>query len=155
MKNSAFGIRLALVLAVLAFIWINSMLSGDISQYESDKVLEVVEPVVEPVQQQLEDMGYHVCKRNLVRKMAHFAEYTVLGAATLLLFTTPDGRSRYLMPMLLCFGAACVDEGIQIFAVNRGPQFKDVLLDFSGACCGILGMALVVLIVCALRRRRV
>ena len=147
MKPFVFFIKLLLVIFMLMFIWGNSFLSGEMSQRESDLVLEVVEPVVEPVQEQLYEMGYDISKELIVRKMAHFTEYFILGILMYLLFVRPDGRSRYFLPVLLCAAAAGVDEGIQIFAVDRGPMLRDVALDFFGSCVGILGAALIVLFI--------
>ena len=147
MKPIVFIIKLILVILMLAFIWGNSFLPGELSVQESEKVLELVEPVVEPVTEMLTTAGYDVDEHFVVRKMAHFTEYTVLGALMFLLFVKPDGRSRYLLPAGLCLAAAGVDEGIQILALDRGPALRDVLLDFCGSCIGILCAAFVILLI--------
>ena len=146
MKPIVFIIKLVLVILTLGFIWGNSLLSGELSAQESEKILELTEPVVEPVTETLVAAGYDVDEHYVVRKMAHFTEFAVLGAMMFLLFVKPDGRSRYLLPAGLCFAAACVDEGIQILAVERGPALRDVLLDFCGSCVGILCAAFVILL---------
>ena len=146
MKPYVFILNLILVVLMLGFIWGNSILSGSLSSRESERVLEIMEPVVEPVTEALNAVGYEVDEHFVVRKMAHFSEYAVLGVLMFLLFVKPDGRSRYLLPAGLCLAAAAVDEGIQIFAVERGPALRDVALDFCGSCVGILAAAFVVML---------
>ncbi len=147
MKPFIFFIKLTLVVLTLMFIWGNSMMPGELSSKESETMLEVLEPVVEPVVEELQERGYEVTEIFLVRKMAHFTEFMILGALMFLLFVKPDGRSRYILPSMLCLGAAMIDEGIQIFAMERGPALRDVGIDFCGSLIGILATALVVLIV--------
>ena len=147
MKTFVFVFKLVLVILMLAFIWCNSLLPGELSLKQSEGVLKLIEPLVNAVTRVLNAAGYDVDEHLVVRKMAHFAEFAVLGALMFLLFVKPDGRSRYLLPAGLCLAAAGVDEGIQIFAVERGPALRDVLLDFCGSSVGILAAAFVVLLV--------
>ena len=71
----------------------------------------------------------------LLRKLAHFTEFACLGALLAWLF----GMLR--KPLLLAlpggFLIACADETIQRFVPDRGPAFKDVLIDTSGVLVGI------------------
>ena len=152
MKSFIFAVKLLLVALTLSFIWGNSLRDAEASLQQSDRVLELVEPVVDVIQQDFSQMGYDVSKTIIVRKAAHFTEFALLGAVMFLLFVKPDGRSRYLPPALLCLASAFVDEGIQIFSVDRGPSLRDVGLDFSGACTGIVMCALVVLVLYSLGR---
>lgn len=58
---------------------------------------------------------------NIVRKLAHFTEYTGLGVLlTLNLLRYPyfQGKKRWLL-ILLGFVIACIDEGIQYFTPGR------------------------------------
>ena len=146
MKPIVFTIKLILVILMVAFIWGQSMLPGALSAQESAFVLELLQPVVEPLHRILAEMGREVDPHLLVRKLAHFTEYAVLGVLMYLLFVKPDGRSRYLLPAGLCLATAGVDEGIQIFAEDRGPALRDVAIDFCGSCVGILAAAFVILL---------
>ena len=157
MKGFVFLIKLTLVILMLAFIWGQSLMPGDMSSMESEWVLTLVRPVVELLQRGLSALGYDFELSYLVRKLAHFSEYAVLGVLMFLLFVKPDGRSRYILPAGLCLASACVDEGIQIFAVERGPALRDVILDFAGSCAGILAAGFVMMVLYTLsynRRRR-
>ncbi len=154
MKVIIFLIKILLVAVMLVFIWGHSLMPGDLSSLESEWFLTLVYPVVEFLQRVLAHFGYVYKMTFLVRKMAHFLEYALLGVLMYWLFVKPDGRSRYMMPAVLCLAAACVDEGIQLFAIERGPALKDVALDFAGACTGILAMSFVVVVLYTLTRRR-
>lgn len=147
MKSVVFTIKLLLVILLLVFIWGNSFLPGELSERESEKVLEILEPVVVPVTRALNGMGYDLDEHMVVRKLAHFTEYAVLGVLMYLLFVKPDGRSRYLLPAGLCLVAAGIDEGIQILAVDRGPALRDVALDFCGSAVGILAASFVIMLI--------
>ncbi|MGM9615569.1 MAG: VanZ family protein [Oscillospiraceae bacterium] len=145
-------IKLLLVAAMLIFIWGNSMIPGELSSLESEWFLSLVYPVIERVQHILADFGHVYELSFLVRKLAHFSEYALLGVLMYWLFLKPNGRGRVVLSALLCLSAACVDEGIQIFAIERGPALKDVILDFAGSCAGIFAMAVVISVLYALTR---
>ncbi len=139
----------ALLVALLCFIWGNSLLSREQSSQASSTVLEIVRPILETV------VGRGNVTEHLVRKLAHFTEFGALGVLSVsLLALSGAGRGRRLA-FALPFGLACaaVDEGIQIFS-DRGNQLSDVALDFTGVLTGALLMWLVILALERLRRRR-
>lgn len=76
----------------------------------------------------------------LIRKLAHFAEFGALGLC-FGGFAYNLGRIRYekyiSLPMLMALFAAVCDEFIQRFT-GRTSSVKDVLIDFSGALCGLI-----------------
>lgn len=130
-----------LLVLTLLFIWSNSMKSIPQSRGDSDSVLHWIEPFLEFF------VGMGNVTSNLVRKLAHFVEFGALGVELALLLAV---RNRLaLQPLINCLFlsllAALTDETIQIF-YDRGSQVQDVLLDFSGACCGLLGTALLLLL---------
>lgn len=131
-------LKLLLVLAALAFIWGHSLAPAELSSQESEWFLNLVRPVVTAVGRCLERFGVSVMPSVLVRKLAHFSEYAVLGALMYLLFSTPQKRSRGFLPAAACLGTAVVDEFLQRFAAGRAPALRDVGIDFAGACLGIL-----------------
>ncbi len=159
------------VILTLAFIWINSMLPGDLSGRESGWVLRLAEPLLDYIRSgqirqamlrfalrfpdrlseslirfagAVEDHLLSQDAMFLVRKAAHFSEYTLLGYLMGLLCVRRDGRSRFFLPEAACLGAAFIDEGIQLFSAGRAAQLRDVCIDLSGATLG-LTMALVLL----------
>ncbi len=142
MKRWKFIGKLLLVLAALLFIWGQSTMNASASSAESEHFLSLVRPLVKAVQQLLSRHGHEMELSVLVRKLAHFTEYAVLGVLTCFLFFTPS-RPRLLLSGALCLAAALVDEGIQRCVDGRGPSLRDVGIDLCGAVCGILLMGLV------------
>ena len=129
-----------LVLATLAFIWGNSFLSTAQSSAESRRVLELLRPVLEVV------VGKGNATNHLVRKLAHFCEFALLGAELGLFLAVLGCNLRHWLYCGLLAGllAALADETIQLFS-GRGSQVKDVWLDFAGV---IVGMA----VACTIRQ---
>ena len=72
----------------------------------------------------------------IVRKVAHFSEYTILGMLLALALKTIKMYSIYAA--LIGFSVACCDEFIQGFVPGRGPSPKDVVIDSCGTIFGIL-----------------
>ena len=96
----------------------------------------------------------------LVRKLAHFAEFGLLGFLSTWLTVHVNRRKKWLktwlewlIPMVFCLLYAISDEVHQIFS-NRGASAKDVLIDFAGAVTGILLLRAILGIVRAAKRRR-
>jgi VanZ family protein len=79
----------------------------------------------------------------IIRKAAHFTEYFILY---LLLYRALmedyNKRKALLVSLLGTFLYACSDEIHQAFVPERGPSFRDVLVDTSG---GLLSMVLIYL----------
>ena len=71
----------------------------------------------------------------LLRKIAHFAEFAALGACLCWRFGMLEKRK--ILALIYSFGAACLDETIQMFVPERGPGLRDVAIDTCGAAAGI------------------
>ena len=113
----------------LIFIWGNSMLPAEVSQKISDCVLELLPEIPEqPIQQ---GDGSH-----LVRKLAHVAEFAVLGM--LLSWLTAMRKRKWWLTVPLGTIVACIDETIQMFVPGRGPGLLDVGIDACGVLMGML-----------------
>ena len=89
-------------------------------------------------------LGFFQLAEEVIRKAAHFGEYTGLGILLTLSLTRYGfftGKKRWrLIPV--GFLIACADEGIQYFTPGRACRFTDVLLDTAGVCFGVLLTAL-------------
>ncbi len=68
----------------------------------------------------------------LVRKLAHFFEFAVLGVLWGLYSRLRPGKFAWLYGLPV----ALVDEGLQYFAPGRAPGLWDVVLDYAGYFCG-------------------
>jgi VanZ family protein len=145
--------KLILVILVLLFIWGNSMLPAYLSSLESGYMEQLLLPVLLPLQRALARLDVVVTLSHLVRKLAHFTEYMILGLVMTALFVRPNGRSRFWLTEGLCLAAALIDEGIQMFSEGRGPGLRDVALDFSGATVGVVILTLILALYRHYRRK--
>ena len=117
------------LIAILAFIWGNSLLPGEVSGAFSDWVKEILSLF-------LPGLGMERSGGGLLRKLAHFTEFAALGALLSWLFGMLDKQKAYA---LVCgAAAACIDETIQLFVPDRGPSVKDVCIDSAGVLTGII-----------------
>lgn len=150
-------LNIAAIVAVLCFIFGNSLLDGKESGEVSSSVMEAVEPIARPVVEAVspepvtDDMLHTV-----IRKLAHFTEFAALAVLSALLLLQLRGTlytphiAYLLFGTLLC---AVTDEFIQSFT-GRTSSVRDVLIDFSGALCGIALTAAVLAIIRACRKTK-
>lgn len=131
MIRSRRRLRICTVLLIcnLAFIWGNSLLPGPVSGAFSDAVKDLLQEVL-PAGESLSGSG------GLLRKLAHFTEFTLLGMCLTWLLGMLEKPGCW--PLFLGIAAACVDETIQIFVPDRGPSVRDVALDSSGVLTGMI-----------------
>lgn len=124
---------IALLAAVLLFIWGNSMADGSRSEAISGSVSTWFGAFLRFDPETAQKFHY------ALRKAAHFTEFAALGLLLAWLFGmmgTKKGR-LFCLPLLCSFGAACVDETIQVFAEGRNASLIDVGIDICGAAAGI------------------
>lgn len=123
-----------LIVCCLVFIWGNSLLPGEISGAISDFFKRILESLFEHGESEPSGLGF------LLRKMAHFTEFTALGMCLCWLFGML--KKGTLRPFLCGAAAACVDETIQIFVPDRGPSVRDVCIDSCGVLLGVILLTL-------------
>lgn len=117
-----------LLACCLCFIWGNSLLPAELSQAFSDWVKALLAGIFTGDASPSGGSG-------LLRKAAHFTEFTALGIC--LGWLLGMLRKGILWPFGLGVAAACIDETIQLFVPGRGPGIWDVLLDSCGVAAGI------------------
>ena len=124
-------LKLCTILLVLnlCFIWGNSLLPGEVSGAFSDWVKELSASIFSMG-------GPDAPGGGLLRKLAHFSEFAMLGLLLTWLFGML--QKKPIVAFGLGFLAACMDETIQRFVPDRGPSFRDVLIDSSGVLTGML-----------------
>ena len=119
----------ALIVGLLCFIWGNSLLPGEVSGAFSDWVKSILARFFDTGQEDSSSGG-------LLRKLAHFTEFTALGMC-LAWLCGMLGKGK-LRPFLWGVLAASVDETIQRIVPDRGPSVKDVCIDSAGVLTGII-----------------
>ena len=119
-----------LTVLILCFIWGNSLLPGSVSGAFSDWVRDLLAALFPGEVPGVTTGG------GLLRKIAHFTEFAALGATLCWRFGMLEKRK--ITALVFGFGAACVDETIQLFVPGRGPAMKDVAIDTCGVAAGMV-----------------
>ena len=120
----------AMILGILAFIWGNSLMSAEASHTFSQWVKALLKPFLSEGSEVTRDDS------DLLRKMAHFAEFAALGFC-LAWRGGMSGKKPY-GSFLSGAAAGAVDETIQLFVPLRGPRVTDVLIDSGGVLTGMI-----------------
>lgn len=129
---------------IFAFSAADSLHSANLSGGLFKKLLAAVVPhwsSLPAMKQKIIYQRWHT----MFRKCGHFSEYAVLGALLTLTIhkffvvknrlTLP--KAEIWLPVLLSFLYAVSDEIHQIFVAGRSCEFRDMMLDTAGACCGM------------------
>ena len=136
------------LIACIAFIFSNSMAVATVSSSSSGRVLAWMRII-------LRHLGHpglaDRLTMHIVRKLAHFCEYTLEGFLLMLCMRVYSRHPlRHItVPMLGGVLTALTDETIQLFSEGRSSQVTDVWLDSAGVLAGIL-TALVLMALCRL-----
>lgn len=152
MKKRTFIIIMAVV---LLFIWGHSLLPQSSSAAESGWIMQIMQAVLDflhiPVK----------LTQHIVRKLAHFTEYS--GAGLLLgLYFFPrvkdeEGVKRKIRKAAMPFAAGLfigfMDETVQLFS-GRGALIVDVWIDFAGICFGAAISGAVLMIVSKIKKKK-
>ena len=73
----------------------------------------------------------------IIRKLAHFTEYLILGLLVANMFTKNNINNLYLISIILCIIYATSDEIHQLFVPGRACQLRDILIDSIGFITGV------------------
>ena len=141
-QASLVTVILLLIIATVCFIFSNSMEDIPESSAKSEKILRALTPALELL------FGENTATNHLVRKLAHFTEFFVLGIELCVLCGILRKSLVWALFTGLCIALA--DETIQIF-YERGSRVQDVWLDFSAV---ITAAILVFLYGVIIRRRK-
>lgn len=113
------------------FIFSNSLEIGAVSSARSQEFTAFLNHI-------LSGVGLPTLTNAVVRKLAHFAEYALLGFwFTLCLRVYTSHYLRHISwPLLLLLAVADADEFLQTFIADRGSSVRDVWIDFGGGLAG-------------------
>ena len=119
-----------LLILYILFIYSNSMRPAVQSSAESGRVLRLLQELAEKAGIAVPWLTEHI-----VRKCAHFIEYTGLG---ILLRQSAAHSSPVFLELyrIAIFAVPFVDETIQLFTEGRSGQISDVWLDMAGVLTG-------------------
>ena len=148
-EKHSLWLTLILVVAVMVMIYCFSAQTGTESGAMSGKITTWVLNLVIPDFSNLspeKQATIHSTVGLLVRKLAHFSEYALLGFSLMLHIRQIQKRTRVALPWLWSWGIgtlyAASDEFHQGFVAGRGPSIVDVMIDSSGVIAGVLLMLL-------------
>ena len=117
------------------FIWSNSLQNGEVSGSLSEQVTRLIVSLLENVGITVKDFGL---AHHVVRKLAHFSEFMLLGILVSFANRTQPLFSTDRKALVLFMLVPLLDEGIQLFVPGRAGVMTDVLIDTSGYLTGWL-----------------
>ncbi len=74
----------------------------------------------------------------VLRKMAHFTEYFVLGVLSRFAVQDIKKKQRTILALIFCIGIGVIDETLQLFVNGRVGSVWDVVIDSMGALVGFI-----------------
>lgn len=142
-KNLIFKRVLFLILLAIAFyaIYNFSSQNGEISGSLSLKVTKFIVKIVSKVKNMDEVVKLHYIEKlhPIIRKLAHFSVYTVVGFSIMGFMCTFDIKN--IFKVIISFGVgvtyAISDEIHQYFIPGRSARVFDVCIDSLGVLTGI------------------
>ena len=135
------AILIILLLATFVRIFCFSNQNGTKSSGVSRKVTEIVTSNIKKVQNMSKNERELFLEHTekIIRKLAHFSIYTVVGLLMMSLMNTYKLKQSKRIWISLIVGVlyASSDEIHQYFVPGRACQFRDVMIDSCGALFGI------------------
>jgi len=137
-------LRAVLIFLLILQMWIIfgfSNQDGETSGSISRQVTETITKNIDSIQNLPKDVKEIKLKKieHIIRKLAHFSIYTVIGFLLMSLMRTYKIKQNNRIAISAIIGLlyAISDEIHQAFIPGRGPFVGDVLIDFSGVITGI------------------
>lgn len=123
-----------ILIAWMIFIFYMSNQPADVSNGQSDFVLNLVETLGISISNNYVDIAI-----TIIRKGAHFTEYLILSLLYFNVLRMYINKNKALIYSIgLSFIYAGTDEFHQLFVEGRAGRFTDVLIDTSGAATGLI-----------------
>lgn len=131
----------ASVVMCVAFIFYNSSQVAEVSSELSGHFTVLINKALSCLPVEI------VLTEHIVRKLAHIAEFAMLGFLFTLCLRVYTKRLIAFSAWPLLFGLfiAVCDEFLQKFVPGRSGQIKDIFIDFIGVCGGTLAAITIVL----------
>ena len=128
--------------AVFAWIFSNSLKSGESSSKQSQTVVDSIQNaagVIAPDSNIANATGKDYEKLHMdIRTLAHFSEFALLGALLIwCYFSYTRAKGFLVIPLGLATLTPFVDEFLQTFSGGRAAEIADVAVDMLGLGVGI------------------
>ena len=139
----------ALVIGTAFMIFQFSAMDGPTSMKTSDGVVQEVIEVVHPEYPTLppaQQKTIHDQISFIVRKLAHFSEFALLGASLRMLLASYHIRRALPLSWLIGTLYAGTDELHQYFTGTRSPMLQDVAIDSAGTLTGALLITVILIL---------
>lgn len=149
MKNNiklAISIVLLLICMIVIFAFSNT--PGEESNEQSLGIVNIIKNKTEYDTTDIKNSQISENSNNvedilnfLIRKCAHATVYLVLAiitATAIIQLNKKPERRAYILAVIFCFIYAITDEYHQLFVNGRSGEFRDVLIDTSGAIIGVI-----------------
>lgn len=152
-KNLIFKRVLFLIMLFIAFyvIFNFSAQNGEVSGTFSRKITEYIVDFVSKIKTMDNSRKiYYIEKLHpIIRKLAHFSIYTVVGFSIMGFMCTFDIKNIIKFITSFCIGAsyAVFDEIHQYFIPGRSAQILDVCIDTLGVLTGIFILIILIILV--------
>lgn len=141
---------IVMLLATLYIIFGFSSQDGEQSGNLSLKVTNFIVEIFSKVKNMDVTLKMHYIERlhPIIRKLAHFSIYCLVGFSVMGFWCTFDIKNKYklLWSILLGVSYAASDEFHQSFVPGRGPSIRDVCIDSAGVLTGIFIMIFLILL---------
>lgn len=128
-----------LVIITCVMIFNFSSASGDSSDKISSKATKKITSFIsKETDDSLNEKSFSDIHK-IIRKLAHFIEFALLGIFVFLLTRCYDFSLKKSVLIALAFILlyAITDEVHQLFVAGRSGRVKDVFIDFFGGCVGL------------------
>lgn len=146
-KTSPWVVAMRIVFTVglvwtTVFIFKNSLQIAEVSSAHSHESMETINKL-------LGVLGIGPLSEYIVRKLAHFSEFALLGFWFMLCLRVYTRRFVRHVSWPLFFGllVANIDETIQLYVPGRSSSVRDVIIDFVGVLTGLFIALLLLLFV--------
>ncbi len=132
-----------LTLSLIVFIFSNSAQTAEVSSASSGRIMAFLNSICSSLKLNF------TFTQSIVRTLAHFAEFGLLGVLSVSTFLSVFGvkAKTLILSVLLSVSTAIIDECIQLFSDGRAFQFSDLVIDFTGSLLGIVGVFLIALLI--------
>lgn len=135
------GILITLLVLIFSMIFNFSSQDGEASSGLSTKITIALTQNIKRIQMLEESEKQQVLEKIefIIRKLAHFSIYTLVGVLMMSLMNTYNikGTNRIYISLIVGFIYACSDEFHQFFVPERSAMPTDVLIDTLGVSFGI------------------